>query len=948
MSWSYKVLGKSDVDHVRLMEGCDLDFQMPSVKGIGKWEVRLYLLLAATFVCIESIGERSLLPFCYDGNAKCFCYNDGFINCRGTLGSDKLVPKLPNWAIHVDLSNNRIEHIRVGDFRHTTNLTILNLASNTISHFDNDCFLGLHNLVKLDLTRTGYEPTKITYTPNLLAPLKKLKILNISFHAELLADLYMPTSIQVLNISRTKPSLYFPNSTFITELDMTRTHFPINTLAFPNLTKLYSTMKYKYVPTLGFCILELQILKAQGRSFPASLFKECKHLTGLINDDFSLKDPTIPIHISRNNFFLDLSYHNSIIESNHITLTKDTFQNLSGCENVSIDFENRRLLVPSSEGLFHNVKSFSLLSFKGVYLGEQTANVIKGLRGSKIRSLNLENVGIQTKSKYIPLSYFRPLFGSSLQELNLLGNDLGNVRSACFKGMEKTLAVLRLGTITHFVQHGLHNLEVLEMVFTDKLYISQINLDKTLEKLTILKITLPKVLIFYLFPEVVPVLKRLEVLRYKVVSSEDARGNETEHIPNVSKTVCAYSQHSNESTSVGSHRHHSSDVGDDIVSGYYRIPTVVSLTEKLRYLEVRLPNWKDSAAVLEVLPTSHLQHLRTLLFSSSYIHEVHEMTFSRMPVLEHLDLSNNGIQRIPEKLFISNKNIKYLDLSFNRLTHLNIHTLQRLVLLEKLSLIGNPLICDCDNREFQFWMRGNHIRVAKAESTLCDLPYVRKRQRVDEYDVEWLECSSHVTFMILTIVAIVTSLTVALVTTIKYYIVDIRYVFAVRQARIAHAQERAPVHEFDAFVSYNWESQNWVMESLRPHVMGNGEFEFKLCIDDVDFIPGHTIYGEIERCLAKSNQIIFVITRAFLQSDWCRYELDLTILELTRSKVHRAILLFLEHIPLDLMEESMTFQLLARHNVCIHWSANDMVQQEFFWKKLLAELRKGQVQALRG
>ena len=905
--------------------------------------VRMYLSTELHFLAVivtisisRTIG-RNVLSYCNGGIEQCACYDDGFVNCKGKLGSLANVPKLPSWGTHIDLSSNNIQHIRQGDFNHITNLTILNIALNDIKTIHKFSFVGLHQLTILDLSKR--QPAQAQYLDeNLFLPLISLETLNISRYRNSSYFSKLPISLRVLNVSLSEireTSLIEP--TKINILDMYDSDWNEDMFkALPMLTKLYSSWQYKDLVAFAKHTRHLQTLSAWGRSLPAALFKEWPELREVIDIRFFFEELSIPIPIIRNRLELDLSY--SLLNPiKRIHLSQDTFLNFSQCKVVSFIFDNRKVSVSPEQGLFKHIKRFSYLSFKGVKLGKATSYVIDGLRESEVNSLNLENVGLKANPMSgIPRHFFQSLEGCGLRELNLLGNKLGMVQVTHYQPLH-TLQILRIGTITSQQPRsfaGLYNLVVLEVTFSyELLKFSIMYIHQSQVKLRTLSITTPIPIWFDLRTYTLHVVRKLEVIVYKYFPLRSTtHAYVATELPSDGQQIVNHTKNT------------SSGKGD----GLYYIAQVLLFTKAVHYLELRIPSSKISRPVLAVLPKISLK-LKSVILSHSSIRKIPKITFAKMYHLEYLDLSYNAIQDIPEGLFRFNQKIRYLDLSFNRLNTLSATLLQQLLFLEQLFLIGNPFVCTCETIALQYWIKGNLFRVESPDRILCDLPVHRKDERVDVYNVNWLECINHFYFLICSVIVLSGLLILSFASTIKFYIIDIKYILAVRRAgkvrerRLAH---RAPLHEFDAFVSYNWESQNWVLAQLKPQVMENGELDFKLCIDEEDFVPGHSIYGEIERFLASSNQIIFVVTKAFLNSDWCRYELDLTILELTRENVHRAIIIFLEYIPQDLLKASMTFQLLARHNKCLYWPTNDHIRQEVFWKELRAELQRGQIKAL--
>ena len=52
---------------------------------------------------------------------------------------------------------------------------------------------------------------------------------------------------------------------------------------------------------------------------------------------------------------------------------------------------------------------------------------------------------------------------------------------------------------------------------------------------------------------------------------------------------------------------------------------------------------------------------------------------------------------------------------------------------------------------------------------------------------------------------------------------------------------------------------------------------YKLCWHSRDFLPGIPILEQISDCMAESRKIIFVFSENFMDSDFCRVELQLAL-----------------------------------------------------------------------
>ena len=79
------------------------------------------------------------------------------------------------------------------------------------------------------------------------------------------------------------------------------------------------------------------------------------------------------------------------------------------------------------------------------------------------------------------------------------------------------------------------------------------------------------------------------------------------------------------------------------------------------------------------------------------------------------------------------------------------------------------------------------------------------------------------------------------------------------------------LQEFDVFVSYHHQESLWVRQELRPRLEDN-EPHFRICLHERDFVLGATVIDNISSAVAISRRMILLLSKAFLQSQWCQTE----------------------------------------------------------------------------
>ncbi|CAC5380469.1 Toll-like receptor 4 [Mytilus coruscus] len=124
-----------------------------------------------------------------------------------------------------------------------------------------------------------------------------------------------------------------------------------------------------------------------------------------------------------------------------------------------------------------------------------------------------------------------------------------------------------------------------------------------------------------------------------------------------------------------------------------------------------------------------------------------------------------------------------------------------------------------------------------------------------------------------------------------YYIAKRHYF----QGYNGHPREKR--YRFDAFISYADEERVFVTKNVQAKL--EEEACLRLCIHHRDFIPGCDIADNIINAIHQSRKVVFIITEAFLKSEWCIYEIHMAHIEnvMSRQGTNMLILVFKEEIP---------------------------------------------------
>lgn len=298
--------------------------------------------------------------------------------------------------------------------------------------------------------------------------------------------------------------------------------------------------------------------------------------------------------------------------------------------------------------------------------------------------------------------------------------------------------------------------------------------------------------------------------------------------------------------------------------------------------------------------------------------------FNALLQVQALNMSNNGINIIPKDVLSSNNKLRILDLSHNNLANVDFG-LQYLAFLEYLDLTfnsiininasscnilknlnfkktitmsfsltqkeaqtkvnfqGNPFTCSCNNvcfLKYLIELNETFTCFLNSKTEIINDPNVRKSEFL---------CYEHIVIVVYSMLALVTSI---LITATAYFITKEYRKVKMRKLRETGIEMYGKIRKiYVVFLSFSGDDTEFVMTKVYPKLESglkrvlNTESEC-VATGGTSFKPGHSISGEIIRCIEDSSVVIFFLSDTFIQKPWCR------------SEVHKA---FCEEKPIGLM-----------------------------------------------
>ncbi|XP_075208490.1 uncharacterized protein LOC142313359 [Anomaloglossus baeobatrachus] len=159
------------------------------------------------------------------------------------------------------------------------------------------------------------------------------------------------------------------------------------------------------------------------------------------------------------------------------------------------------------------------------------------------------------------------------------------------------------------------------------------------------------------------------------------------------------------------------------------------------------------------------------------------------------------------------------------------------------------------------------------------------------------------------------------------------YMFYTIKCQLSNRHRKRDHYDYDVFVSYNAHDEQWVTEQLLPNLEQNGPPFFKVCIRNRDFEIGRDIVENIVDSISSSRWTICVITRSYLQSNWCSLEIRMATYRLVAESKDSLILVFLDDIPREELQQYHKLTKILDKKTYLKWP-EDAKGKQLFWARL--------------
>ncbi|XP_067878876.1 toll-like receptor 21 [Heterodontus francisci] len=853
-------------------------------------------------------------------------------------GSFRSLPKLNT----LRLDYNRIERVRQGAFSNLTNLLVLNLSCNCISHLTPLGFSGLGGLAHLLL----HHNRLTTIVPLAFAPLANLQTLvlrsnHLHNFSHLVSAVTALSNLTLLDLSNnhldslqhstTLPpslqSLYLCNN-LLTIFHCKRNFLHnVSTLNLSN-NKLSNALEFSKVDLRNISNLIL-------KNNPLNITEFLKY--GEV-DLQKVQYSGLGLHSQRQ--LSNLCHHlgnktmkRLVLQSNKISSL--TAHSLSQCPPIT------------SWDLSHNLlTSVGCLEFAS--------------KRKQVVSFILEHNRIQTLPSCYKDGKAEPVFPKLLY-LSFRYNRIFTISSHAFAyALHLQTLMLNINNIAVIKKTAFSNLTSLQLLRLDNNLITDIYEDtfSDLRSLRILNLRNNRISI--VFSKVFANLNNLEIL--------DLGGNKIRSLTNLSFSGL-YNL-----TKLYLDRNYIIHISRDIFSNLLLLKVLDLTSNQIRYntglittspfvnlthlhslkLQAQQPHginiippefFKGLVSLSDLyiggnklsLSKDVFEDLNKLRFLSmpdtcNGIHSLSPGIFKNLQNLERLDLENVGLRSMSLDILGNLSNLRTLVLGKNAIQTVNSTVVEHLPSLTYLDLRKNPFPCTCANSWFQNWSLTNpRVQVVYFYNQTCaDRPteYLYKfNNQVCYLDI------GHLMFQI-TMPVLIIFMFIPIFYDKGYW--HIKYGFYIFRSWLNDyrwREESQQNYMYDAFISYNSNDEDWVLQELVPNLETKGPQGFKLCLHHRDFELGKYIVDNIVDSIYQSRKTICVMSRNYLDSEWCSMELQLASYRLFHELKDIVILIFLEKVPDAELSAYHKMRKVMKKKTYIQWPS-DMEAQKLFWVKV--------------
>ncbi|XP_052244048.1 toll-like receptor 4 [Dreissena polymorpha] len=334
-------------------------------------------------------------------------------------------------------------------------------------------------------------------------------------------------------------------------------------------------------------------------------------------------------------------------------------------------------------------------------------------------------------------------------------------------------------------------------------------------------------------------------------------------------------------------------------------------TPSLQYLEIRdnilgFELGSDKAVNIFV----PLKHLKTINLSKNRIYSLTSSLFSQCVSLQNIGLSENYLDIFDLNLH-NLRNLSVLNLRNNRLqtlsepvrVYLSDMTSAHAVIV---NLQDNKLAGNCDNIEFLRWLVTTNVSLTGKHFYNC---YYNNASisRIESSTTDALvtQCYTYLS-LITSLTAIISVFVVINISAIifRYRWHIVYWYYNVVKRRDTNMDARHDMFQYDAYLAYDDHETSLVVRTI--HTKLEVESNLRLNIRDRAFPLGDINALNIVEAISSSRKTILLLSRHFLKNKWCRFEINIAIIEAITANRPVTVIVYVEDIPVRFLPKEVS------------------------------------------
>lgn len=363
------------------------------------------------------------------------------------------------------------------------------------------------------------------------------------------------------------------------------------------------------------------------------------------------------------------------------------------------------------------------------------------------------------------------------------------------------------------------------------------------------------------------------------------------------------------------------------------------LPDKLSELYIKNNKLKDQTFDWEKLQLLH--SLQVLDLSGNSLTTVPPMLSICTKSLKKLLLHKNQILKLTPDFLKDAYNLKYLDLSYNHIQHIEKSSFPDDVVnqMDMLLLHKNRFVCSCNATWFITWLNRTTVTIPRlATDVTCASPGAQRGHPVISVDL--LACQH--SYLSIILYTLMTSLVLSFLTlsiSSHLFLWDVWYIYHFCRAKLkGYSRLHSHSSAYDAFVIYDKEDPavtEWVMKEMCTHLEEHGDRPLTLCLEERDWLPGCPLIDNLSQSIHNSKRTMFILTSKYIKSGNFKMAFYLAHQRLMDEKNDVIILIFMEKVPCNSKYLRLRKRLYKRS--VLEWPTNPQAQL-YFWFSLRSVL----------